>query len=275
VPPTQLPDEETPFAQPANAQPAKTIQVPYQAATPVNPSATQLGFAGRSQSGRGSRGKGFAVVALAGVLIAGLAIGGWYLLLNRGDAGANPGTPAPAETDRNLSYKLTVQKMRNGRPYQDEFESSGQEIFENGWKFRMNMNSPQTGYLYLLNEGPAAGGETTYNMLFPAPSTNSGSPYVAANQKIETGWMVFDENQGTEKFWMIWAAEAVPELEAVKGVVNPTDKGEIKDSGQSKAVRQFLNKHSSAPGEKDKTKKQTNVKAKANVLVHHVELEHH
>ena len=167
--------------------------------------------------------------------------------------------------------------MRNGRPYQEEFESSGQEIFENGWKFRMHMNSPQTGYLYLLNEGPVAGGDITYNMLFPAPSMNAGSPYLAANQKIETAWMVFDENQGTEKFWMIWSADAVPELEAVKGVVNPTDKGEIKDSGQSKAVREFLKTHSStAPvAEKDKNKKQTNVTAKSNVLVHHVELEHH
>jgi tRNA A-37 threonylcarbamoyl transferase component Bud32 len=274
-PPTQLPDEETPFAQPAGARPPKTIQVPFQPATPVNLSATQLGLAGRSHGGRGSGSKGIVMVAIAGVLIAVVAFGGWYFLSGRGGTVATPETPAPAVTERNLSYKLAVQKMRNGRPYQEEFESSGQEIFENGWKFRMNVNSPQTGYLYLLNEGPAEGGEITYNMLFPAPSMNSGSPYLAASQKIETAWMVFDENQGTEKFWMIWAAEAVPELEAVKGVVNPTDKGEIKDSGQSKAVREFLKKHESSPAEKDKNKKQTNVKAKGNVLVHHLELEHH
>ena len=215
-------------------------------------------------------------MAVAGVLIAAIAIGAWYFLSNREAADAHPETPPAAET-RDLSYKLTVQKMRNGRPYQEEFESSGQEIFENGWKFRMHMNSPQTGYLYLLNEGPVEGGDITYNMLFPAPSMNAGSPYLAANQKMETAWMVFDENQGTEKFWMIWAAEAVPELEAVKGVVNSTDKGEIKDSGQSKAVREFLKKHSSTPpvAEKDKNKKQTNVKANSKVLVHHVELEHH
>ncbi len=271
LPATQLSNEETPLAQPANAP--KTIQVPFQAATPVNPSATQLGFSSSTRTS-GSKGKGIGIVVVGAVLIAAIAIGAWYLLSNREAVVANPETPAPAET-RDLSYKLTVQKMRNGRPYQEEFESSGQEIFENGWKFRMNMNSPQTGYLYLLNEGPAEGGETTYNMLFPAPANNSGSPYLAANQKVETGWMVFDENQGTEKFWMIWAADAVPELEAVKGVVNPTDKGEIKDSGQAKAVRQFLEKQTSAPAEKDKNKKQTNVKANGKVLVHHLELEHH
>ena len=274
LPPTQLANEQTPAA-PAHGQRPKTIQVPFQAATPpVNPSATQLGFSKSSRSGGGSKGKGIGILAIAGVLIAAIALGAWYFLGNREAVVANPDTPAPAET-RDLSYKLTVQKMRNGRPYQEEFESSGQEIFENGWKFRMHMNSPQTGYLYLLNEGPAEGGELTYNMLFPAPSMNAGSPYIAANQKIETAWMVFDENQGTEKFWMIWSAETVPELEAVKGVVNPTDKGEIKDSGQSKAVREFLKRHESAPAEKDKNKKQTNVKARGSVLLHHLELEHH
>ena len=275
LPPTQLANEQTPAA-PAPGQRPKTIQVPFQPATPVNPSASQLGFSDRSQTGGGSKGKGIGIIAVAGVLIAAIAAGAWYFLGDREAVVANLETPAPAET-RDLSYKLTVQKMRNGRPYQEEFESSGQEIFENGWKFRMHMNSPQTGYLYLLNEGPAEGGEITYNMLFPAPSNNSGSPYLAANQKIETGWMVFDENQGTEKFWMVWAAEPVPELEAVKGVVNPTDKGEIKDSGQSKAVREFLKKHSSTPpvAEKDKNKKQTNVKGNSPVVVHHVELEHH
>ena len=275
-PPTQLVNEQTPAAATPGQRP-KTIQVPFQAASPpVNPSAAQLGLSSSSRTGGGAKGKGIGIVAVAGVLIAAIAIGAWYFLSNRETVVDNPNPPPAAET-RDLSYKLTVQKMRDGRPYQEEFESSGQEIFENGWKFRMNMNSPQTGYLYLLNEGPAEGGEITYNVLFPAPSNNSGSPYVAGNQKIETGWMVFDDHQGTEKFWIIWAAEAVPELEAVKGVVNPTDKGEIKDSSQSKAVREFLKKHSGTPpaAEKDKNKKQTNVKANSNVLVHHLELEHH
>src|SRR5262249_44729187 len=39
--------------------------------------------------------------------------------------------------ERVLTYSLTVQKMRDGKPFQNEFESSGQEIFENGWKFRL------------------------------------------------------------------------------------------------------------------------------------------
>jgi serine/threonine protein kinase len=275
LPPTQLSSEETPLAQPGNVRPVKTIEAAFfQPATPIILSPSQFGFAGRTDAARGTRSKKGILLGLAGVVIAAMAIGGWFLVRERNVVDEK--APAPAGA-RDLSYALTVQKMRDGRPYQDTFESSGQEIFENGWKFRMNIDSPQTGYLYLLNEGPAADGVTTYNLLFPAPSANSGSPYVAANQKIQTSWMEFDEHQGTEKFWIVWAAEAIPELEAVKGVVNPTDKGEIDDPEQAKAVRGFLTKHSATRPEveKDKTKKQTNLKVAGNVLVNLIELEHH
>ena len=146
--------------------------------------------------------------------------------------------------EQTLTYSLTVQKMREGKPYQDEFESSGQEIFENGWKFRMNLASPQEGYLYLLNEGPATGDAVTYNMLFPEAKTNSGSPRVTANQKLQTAWMRFDDHQGTEKFWIVFSKTAVKELEAVTNTINEVDQGQIKDSAQARAVRDYLQKHS-------------------------------
>ncbi len=179
--------------------------------------------------------------------------------------------------EQSLAYSLTVQKMRDGKPYQDEFGSSGQEIFENGWKFRMNLASPQEGYLYLLNEGPAAGDAVTYNMLFPEAKTNNGSPRVTADQKLQTAWMRFDDHQGTEKFWMVLSETPVKELEAVMNRVNDVDQGEIRDATQARAVRDFLQKHSSPKPEvtKDSAKKQTIVKGKGEVLVNYVELEHH
>jgi hypothetical protein len=178
--------------------------------------------------------------------------------------------------EQTLTYSLTVQKMRDAKPYQDEFESSGQEIFENGWKFRMNLNAPQEGYLYLLNEGPA-GDAVTYNMLFPETKTNNGSPKVTADQKLQTAWMRFDDHQGTEKFWIVFSASPVKELEAVTNRVNDVDQGEIKDVAQARAVRDFLQKHSSPQPDvtKDSAKKQTTVKGKGDVLVNKIELEHH
>lgn len=179
--------------------------------------------------------------------------------------------------ERSLTYSMTVQKMRDGKPFQAEFESSGQEIFENGWKFRLNLDSAQDGYLYLLNEGPASANGSTYNVLFPEAKTNGGSPQVTANQKLQTDWMRFDDNQGTEKFWIIWSASPVKELEAVKDVVNDRDLGEIKDAAKSRAVRDFLNKYSSTKPEvtKDSARKQSIVKGKGDVIVNAIELEHH
>jgi hypothetical protein len=179
--------------------------------------------------------------------------------------------------ERALTYSLTVQKMRDGKPFQTEFESSGQEIFENGWKFRMNFDSQQDGYLYLLNEGPASANSSTYNVLFPESKTNSGSPQVTAGRKLQTDWMRFDEQQGTEKFWMVWSASPVRELEAVTEVVNDRDLGEIRDPAKARAVRDFLNQHATTKPEvsKDSAKKQSVIKGKGDVLVNAIELEHH
>jgi serine/threonine protein kinase len=286
LPPTQLSSEETPLAKAAPGNQPKTLQVPFRAAQPPSsagaqfgpgPSVAQLGLGGRAEGSR--RSKNILLLPLvAGVgllLIAVAALAVWYVIRPRTDVAKNP--PVPSGSERLLSYGLTVQKMRSGLPYQDTFESSGQEIFENGWKFRMRLTSPQAGYLYLLNEGPSAGGTTTYNLLSAASSTNSNGPPVTANQRIETAWMVFDEHQGTEKFWIVWAAQAVPEIEAVKGVINAKDKGEIGDADQAKAVQRFLEKHSSDKPEaqKDTSNKQTNLKGKGDVLVHLMELEHH
>ncbi len=281
IPPTQLPGQQTPLTQNVNRPGptvAATVRPPSSTGQPPLakssiPSAAQFGAFDRSAKSSGSKSKiALLVAALLFLIVAVGSAAAWLLLRTRTTPEEKP--PAPV-AERNLNYGLTVQKMRDGKPYQDTFESTGQEIFENGWKFRMNLDSPQTGYLYLLNEGPAGDDVTTYNLLFPVPSTNAGSPFVAANQKIETGWMVFDQNQGTEKFWVVWSAEAVPELEAVKGVANPKDKGEISDSAQRRAVEQFLKKHSSAVATKNTAKKQSSVKAGGNVLVHHLELEHH
>ena len=89
--------------------------------------------------------------------------------------------------------------------------------------------------------------------------------------------MRFDEQQGTEKFWIIWSAAPVKELEAVTEVVNDQDLGEIKDAVKAKAVRDFLNQQATPKPEvtKDSAKKQSVIKGKGDVLVNAIELEHH
>ena len=202
-----------------------------------------------------------------GLLLLAVIVGGGLFAWNRGLlSGAK---------ERTLNYSLTVQKMRDGKPYQDEFESSGQEIFENGWKFRMNLARPQEGYLYLLNEGPD-GNAVTYNVLFPETKTNNGSPKVTPDQKLQTDWMRFDDNQGTEKFWIVYSTAPVKDLEAVTSAVNDQDQGAIKDSARTRAVRDFLQKYSVTKPEvtKDSARELTTVKGKGDVLVNAIELKH-
>ncbi|MCU1267901.1 MAG: Serine/threonine protein kinase [Acidobacteria bacterium] len=273
LPPTQLSSEETPLAKAAAGSPAQTINVPFQAAPPIT-SGANVGVAKSSRS-KTWLGPLLAVIGLGILCYAGYVI--WYVVHAPIATRVMDGGKTSSGVERTLNYGLTVQKMRSGQPYQDVFESSGQEIFENGWKFRMNVTSPQEGYLYLLNEGPTADGATTYNVLFPEAKTNGGSARVRADQRLQTSWMRFDEHQGTEKFWIVWSASPVKDLEAVKTAVNEQDQGEIKDPAQGRAVRDFLNKHSSPKPDviKDSAKKQTIIKGKGDVLASFIELEHH
>ena len=273
IPATQLLTDAIPPAVQTADLSSKTIAVRYEPAPARTPDGSLYpsGLTDDSPAG-----KPWLKIAVALILIAAI-VGGASVLIWKRNALFGKKEVAPALPERSLNYSLTVQKMRNGKPYQDTFESSGQEIFENGWKFRVNLASPQAGYLYLLNEGPAAGDSTTYNVLFPEAKTNNGSPRVSADQKLQTAWMRFDDHQGTEKFWLVWAASPVKELDAVTDSVNEKDHGQIKDSAQTRAVRDFLAKHSSPKPDvaKDSSKKQTTMKGKSEVLVNYIELEHH
>ena len=266
VPATQLATAANPPVRQTADLSSKTIAARYEPAQVNTPGGS---ISPAAETGDTPARRSWLKVGLGLVLLVAIVASAAVLLWKRGAlSGAR---------EQSLVYSLTVQKMRDGKPYQIEFESSGQEIFENGWKFRMNLSSPQEGYLYLLNEGPAAGDAVTYNMLFPEAKTNNGSPRVAADQKLQTAWMRFDDHQGTEKFWLVLSPTLVKELEAVTNTVNERDQGEIKDPAQARAVRDFLQKHSSTKPEvtKDSARKQTTVKGKGEVLVNYIELEHH
>jgi serine/threonine protein kinase len=265
IPSTQMATgENAPARQTADLS-SKTLAARYE---PAQVNTVDGSVYSAIETGDSTAGRRWLKVGISLVLLVAIAGGGVTIWKRRSLLGTR---------EQSLVYSLTVQKMRDGKPYQDEFGSSGQEIFENGWKFRVNLASPQEGYLYLLNEGPAAGDAVTYNLLFPEAKTNNGSPRVTADQKLQTAWMRFDDHQGTEKFWVVFSKSPVKELEAVTNRVNDVDQGEIKDATQARGVRDFLQKHSSPQPEvtKDSAKKQTIVKGTGEVLVNFIELEHH
>jgi serine/threonine protein kinase len=220
----------------------------------------------------------FIAVGIALVMVASIVAATVMLRREkRAPSSTENATIAAGTPSRTIDYSLSVQKMRQGKPFDKPYETTGSAILENGYGVRLNVSSTQAGYLYLVNEGPAGNGLVTYNLLFPMPSMNGGSAQLEPGQKQSTVWYQLDENQGIEKFWIIWSAEVVPELEAVKGVVNSRDKGTVTDPDQANAVRAFLEQHSTTRPEikADDDLHVNHLTAKGNVLVNLVKLEHH
>jgi hypothetical protein len=218
-------------------------------------------------------------VALVGFGLATLLVAGAVLWQRKG---STPVVPAPVTSvERAVSYWITVQKYRDGKPYQDPFRLRDDINFEKDYQLRLNVTSSQEGRLYVLNEGPVAADQTpTFNVMFPSTTSNQGSALLTKNQSVqipEQSWFNFDGQEGTEKIWLIWTAKEVPELEAVKGFANPKDRGVVSSPGLRTAINEFLKAHSSSKPtvERDEEKKETGVRAPGEILVHVIKLEHH
>jgi hypothetical protein len=221
-----------------------------------------------------------ALVVMAIVTAAIFGINMWRASRARTNASAITPVPPPAPVaERILTYWITVQKYRNGRPFQNPFTQPGEMIFEADYRIRVNVRSPQSGHLYILNEGPPEGSAPVeFVMLFPSPTANAGSSRVAADQVVqipEKSWFQFDAQQGTEKLWLVFSEEAVPEFENLKEFVNERSRGLITNSTRNKAVQDFLTTHSAPKPAHEKDDKQTTLKSAGKVLVYAINLEHH
>lgn len=196
-----------------------------------------------------------------------------------------PKVNVAASPVRLFSYWMMVQKYRNGQSYQAPFKSAGDINFEPDDRIRLYISSAKEGYLYIINEGPKplANGLPDYNTLFPSPTANNGSSLLAMGKQItipeaENKAIFFDEQQGTEKLWLVWSAKSLPELEALKSLINPQDRSEIKNPIQIQSVRDLLaqSRTSQSPAiEVDDANTQTNIKGAGDVIVHLVRLSHH
>jgi hypothetical protein len=152
-------------------------------------------------------------------------------------------------------------------------------IFEADYQIRVNVRSPQSGHLYIFNEGPPEGSAPVeLVMFFPSPTANKGSSRVDADQVMqipEQTWLQFDPQQGTEKLWLVFSEEVVPEFEDLKEFVNVRSRGLITDSARNKAVQNFLTTHSVPKPAQEKDDKQTTLKSPGKLLVYPIHLEHH
>ncbi len=224
------------------------------------------------------------VFALATLVLAGIVVGGiavWRRSEQAPAATSGPATAPSTTPQRALSYWVTVQKYRDGKPFQDPFRLRDDINFENDYRIRLHVTSPQSGHLYILNENPAEPNQApSFVVLFPSETANQGSTLLPKNEQVQIpgppNWFKFDEKQVTEKIWLVWAEYKAPQMEAVKGFVNPKDRGLVSSPGLRTAVNEFLKANSSSKPvvERDEDKKETVVKADGQILVHLIKLEH-
>ena len=218
------------------------------------------------------------MLALIGMVLATAAIFAFSMWrASRTQPSPSVAPSVPVE-ERALTYWVTVQRFRNGRPYKESFTLAGEMIFEADYQIRVHVRSPQPGYLYVLNEGPPeASAQPEFVVLFPSSTANAGSPRLVSDQEVkipEESWFEFDNQQGTEKLWLIFSKEAVPELEAA-GVANPQTRGLITNVAHNRTIQNFLTTHAAHKPEYEKDDKQTTLKLPGKLLVYAVKLEHH
>ena len=77
--------------------------------------------------------------------------------------------------------------------------------------------------------------------------------------------------------WLVWSANALPELESAKRFANPDDRGRIKDTELTVSIASLLQRHQSAKAavERDDNNKESAITANADIVAHLIKLEHH
>ena len=218
-------------------------------------------------------------LALAGIVLSIAAVFGinaWRSSRAHVLPSSPPSNPLPV-FERTLNYWMTVQKYRDGKPFERPFDLAGEINFEKDYQVRLNVSSAQGGYLYVLNESPVA--DNSLQILFPSPTANNGSALLAQQKQVlipEQSWFKLDAEQGRETVWLVFSANAIPQLDALQRFANQEDQGVINDAELNRAAKMFIQTNSTPrPSvEKSDDLKQTSIRSAGSVLVYAIKLAH-
>ena len=184
-------------------------------------------------------------------------------------------TETPSLPTNSFVYLLTVQRMRNNLAFQGPFQSTGQDVFDNGDTFRLNVFSTNSGYVYVFNEGTPEPNASSFTIIYPTPRTNKGSASVGANQWARTNWNKFGGEPGTENLWIVWSTASVPQLESGKtDAFNNNGRLTGQNLDTVKAFLKAKQEESKAKISRDKITQQTTVRGVGDVIVKMLELQH-
>lgn len=170
--------------------------------------------------------------------------------------------------ERTLTYWLTIQHDGKTIP------ATRRETFNTGDAFFFNATPAQEGALYLFNEGTSR----NWHVLFPTRENNRGNPWLAASQSIKTNENPFTDEtgkeEGTEKVWLVWAAQPIPLLDEIVEQAVDADFTVRDSSQQAAALRQFMAEYGTSAPEVIPVGEKVVLKARNEVLVYLLKLEH-
>ncbi len=220
-------------------------------------------------------------LAVAGLIAAvAIAVPAVRYFGNSAAPGPAPSAEAPADSGLSLRYSITARPNPGQNPDSVPAVLGANGSVAAGDLVRFSFESPQGGFLYVLNESPPdADGRTSFNVLFPSPTSNQGSARVPAGGRIlipasGDGFQV-DGEEGAERLWLVSSTNAINELDAVAHWANPRDQGEIRSAEDVELVRAFLVRHASpAPQVQLIEGEGTTLTSRDQVLVKLVTLEH-
>lgn len=190
-------------------------------------------------------------------------------------SGTTP-TQSSEGIDRVLQYGIIVQK--EGSDLSQGIVARQESVFARTDRVRLIFSSPQSGHLYVVNEGLGSRPEQpVFNFLFPSPSTNQGSSLLNPGLELtipEHSAFVFDK-KGVERLWLVWSRDSIPEMEGLKKWVNQHNRGSVEDPGERIWLESFLSRSAKLePANVERTDSIRKLKGKDDVLVYSINLEH-
>jgi len=220
-----------------------------------------------------------ATVAVAVLIVATLVAGLWYrqTIATTNDLNSSQssdGVAPDADTARALTYWLLIQKTDNsGTPRGAPIQSAGDISYKKDWNLQFNVQSTESGALYLLNAGRGNDGSERYNILYPIPAGGQINPNILANQTVQTPWLQFMNETGVEQIWIIWSAKALPDVDAIFGSA-AANRGAIANAEQVARIQTYLKRYdpSKLEVDTDKSKQLTSIKGRGEILVGLLEL---
>ncbi len=202
-----------------------------------------------------------ASAALAGILVlAAITV----FVANRALAPAVVVGPAPL-FDRQATFWFDVRSGDGETPSR----SLGDEALADGGKVRVNVVSPTPGFLYMLDqEGdePAA----PLALVYPVAGDR-----VEPSSRATTGWYGFSNSAPRDHLWLVWSADALPELEPLRSLVNQRDLGRIPDP-VARRVRDWLERIAALDvrATREGAPLQMTVDYKGPIVIRHILLRH-